>query len=363
MYLKKEFITFLIIFAAGCFAAVYEWLSYSPFELYPPPYDFFCYSYTDNKETEILSFNQKNNNISVEFVLDTAFEFSYAGIGIATKDDTLFEDISDYDILKLEFKELNIKHIKINLITSIPGYTDRDKVESGLYQIYTVQNIDTAKTFTIPLKKLVIPMWWYKNNNFDPSEEKNADYSKFYNLSVQNTEKVVSGEPRGFTISRISFHASLFKRFLTPLILLIISFFTFPMFFLYKIITRRKISIIPYHQIKTIAEKDNDVKSILDHIGNNYNNPDLDLSSISSETSIPQGKISSILHKQLSSDLRTLIRSIRIKEAARLLTESDLRISEIAYKVGFKYPSSFNRTFKEIKGVSPGDFRKQNKEA
>ena len=48
---------------------------------------------------------------------------------------------------------------------------------------------------------------------------------------------------------------------------------------------------------------------------------------------------------------------LRINEAQKLLVETDLGISEIAYRVGFENLSYFNRSFKNTTGRSPRSFR------
>lgn len=47
----------------------------------------------------------------------------------------------------------------------------------------------------------------------------------------------------------------------------------------------------------------------------------------------------------------------RTAKARDLLRNSDLRISEIAFAVGFQSLSQFNRTFKKLSGRSPSAFR------
>ncbi|GAA0880460.1 AraC family transcriptional regulator [Algoriphagus jejuensis] len=49
---------------------------------------------------------------------------------------------------------------------------------------------------------------------------------------------------------------------------------------------------------------------------------------------------------------------LRINDAQKLLQETDLGISEIAYRVGFENLSYFNRSFKSISGTTPLNFRK-----
>lgn len=50
---------------------------------------------------------------------------------------------------------------------------------------------------------------------------------------------------------------------------------------------------------------------------------------------------------------------VRIEKAKNLLLNPNLRISEIAYEVGFQSLTHFNRVFKKILGQSPTDYRGQ----
>ncbi|SRR6266487_2136804 len=53
----------------------------------------------------------------------------------------------------------------------------------------------------------------------------------------------------------------------------------------------------------------------------------------------------------------------RFKKACMLLRDVDLRISEIAFAVGFQSLSQFNRVFKKLSGKSPTQFRAIHKKA
>lgn len=54
-----------------------------------------------------------------------------------------------------------------------------------------------------------------------------------------------------------------------------------------------------------------------------------------------------------------IIRGIRMDEARKLLLHSDLTISEIAYRVGFKSPNYFSTMFSESFGQSPTEMREK----
>ncbi len=55
------------------------------------------------------------------------------------------------------------------------------------------------------------------------------------------------------------------------------------------------------------------------------------------------------------------ISRVRVGKARDLLQNSDLRISEIAFAVGFQSLSQFNRVFKKLTRKSPTQFRAANK--
>ncbi len=74
----------------------------------------------------------------------------------------------------------------------------------------------------------------------------------------------------------------------------------------------------------------------------------------------------SSLHRKIKAltDLSSLdfIRIIRLKHAAELLQEGELRINEICDRVGFQSPSYFAKVFQKQFGVTPTEFVQQNKQ-
>ncbi len=53
------------------------------------------------------------------------------------------------------------------------------------------------------------------------------------------------------------------------------------------------------------------------------------------------------------------LNEIRVSNACKLLIETDLGISEIAYKCGYKTASNFNQLFKKLTGTTPKEYRKK----
>lgn len=53
----------------------------------------------------------------------------------------------------------------------------------------------------------------------------------------------------------------------------------------------------------------------------------------------------------------------RIEKATTLLRETDLPITDIAFQTGWQSLGTFGRTFRDVTGESPGDFRAREKAA
>jgi AraC-like DNA-binding protein/ligand-binding sensor protein len=64
-----------------------------------------------------------------------------------------------------------------------------------------------------------------------------------------------------------------------------------------------------------------------------------------------------IFHKSTGLTFTDYVARVRLEDARNRLLNSNLRVSEIAYDVGFQSLTQFNRTFKRVFGQSPTEFR------
>lgn len=64
-----------------------------------------------------------------------------------------------------------------------------------------------------------------------------------------------------------------------------------------------------------------------------------------------------IFHKATGLKFTDYVARVRLEDARGRLLNPNLRISEIAYDVGFQSLTQFNRTFKRVFGQSPSEFR------
>jgi AraC-like DNA-binding protein len=64
-----------------------------------------------------------------------------------------------------------------------------------------------------------------------------------------------------------------------------------------------------------------------------------------------------VFHKATGLKFTDYVARVRLEDARSRLLNPNLRVSEIAYDVGFQSLTQFNRTFKRIFGQSPSEFR------
>lgn len=84
----------------------------------------------------------------------------------------------------------------------------------------------------------------------------------------------------------------------------------------------------------------------------------LDLDKLASIALVSKHHFHRLIKAYLGEPLGSYINRIKVETGAKLLKYSDNSISEIAYKIGYETPTSFNKSFKKQFGVSPSEFRK-----
>ena len=92
---------------------------------------------------------------------------------------------------------------------------------------------------------------------------------------------------------------------------------------------------------------------VLDHLEDDDYDRDALASDMGASASTLYNKLRAIANVNVS----TFIRSIRMDEAKRIATENpDIRISDLAYQVGFRDPRYFSTSFKKHFGMQPTEF-------
>jgi len=92
----------------------------------------------------------------------------------------------------------------------------------------------------------------------------------------------------------------------------------------------------------------------------NISNPDFNVSMFIDQMNTSRTVIYTKLKALTGQNLSTFIRTIRLKKAAMLLTQTNMNISQIAYEVGFNDLKYFRESFKELFSMTPSEYKRKN---
>lgn len=90
-----------------------------------------------------------------------------------------------------------------------------------------------------------------------------------------------------------------------------------------------------------------------------YRDGNLNLTRLSRRLGLPSRQISSAINRSASMNVSQYVNQLRIREACRLLEETDQSVTSIMLDAGFQTKSNFNREFRRITGLSPVAWRER----
>lgn len=109
-----------------------------------------------------------------------------------------------------------------------------------------------------------------------------------------------------------------------------------------------------------LFENSDKLKRVYEYIQENFNHK-ITLSEISEIINVSPVSFNRFIKKRTGKTFIEYTNDTRISYATRWLIETDLSISEIAFKCGFNNIANFNRVFKKVKDSTPSEFREEFK--
>ena len=108
------------------------------------------------------------------------------------------------------------------------------------------------------------------------------------------------------------------------------------------------------------AVKITQIKPAIDFIEASYDQP-LTLADVAKSAYLSVSRLAHLFKEQMGVTIIDYLTNVRIDHAKRLLLATDKSCSRICFEVGYNNQSYFTRTFKEIVGMTPRQFRESNR--
>ena len=115
------------------------------------------------------------------------------------------------------------------------------------------------------------------------------------------------------------------------------------------------------HETVREAESDNErkIRTAVRFIQDNYRS-DLNMAVVSNYVSMNYSLFSALFKKCTGSNFVSYIRDLRMEEAKHLLVTTDDSITGISGKVGYDNAKHFMKSFKQVTGMTPSEFRRNH---
>ena len=98
-------------------------------------------------------------------------------------------------------------------------------------------------------------------------------------------------------------------------------------------------------------------QKVVPFLQSNLDDPHFQMQDLCAYLHMSRTRLHRKLKRHCGMHFTQLLTALRMHQAKTLLLTSDLTVSQITYKVGFKDPSYFVRIFRKLEGVTPRRFR------
>lgn len=92
----------------------------------------------------------------------------------------------------------------------------------------------------------------------------------------------------------------------------------------------------------------------------NYNRP-ITLADIAHESHLSVSRLAHLFREEVGITLIDFLTNVRINAAKRLMLKTEMNCTQVCFEVGYNNQSYFTRTFKQVTGMTPRQFRQANK--
>jgi len=104
------------------------------------------------------------------------------------------------------------------------------------------------------------------------------------------------------------------------------------------------------------------LRQAVSYIDTHFDQEDISLNRVAQTVGMSPNHFSSIFSQEMGTTFIEYLIGKRMERAKELLRTTQLRSSEVAYRVGYRDPHYFSSTFKKIQGMTPREYRVSYKE-
>ena len=324
--------------------------------------------HSDSGNSEIVSMKTTGKRIDTRYILRDGFAFPYAGVGIEIFTSSPLYT-SGFDFFEITAKTTKKTSLKINIITKV-NLSDK-KTTGHPYKIayyYYTSIIDITPEFStirVPLKDFVTPEWFLVKHKIKKKNIDSLGNNPVWSVEILTSSIDTLNTPLEMNIIHVGFKKDLvFYSILIAVIMSVIILLTLLAYYMLKsqkVVQNARDLIRVHSNLDLGNEKEREAGKLFDYLSTHYNDPYISVQQISETLNISPYKIPKIIHRYTNLSFKQYINQIRVDEAKNLLINSDSKIIDIAFAIGYNSIAHFNKLFKIQESLSPKEYRQKYK--
>ena len=318
--------------------------------------------YTDakdngNSEFELLG---DKESISFNFKLNKQFPYPYVGITFSPEKPM---DISGYDFLHIDVSAEETDRLRFFIKTAIPGFSNPENQLSYAHYSADIPVWDKEGSYVFPMENIEIVSWWYDSAGWDadmiPLEKSFRDVAYF---DLQSGESFDMKTPAKVELQRIYFTKNPLPAMVSAIALAALCWLAAGVAILMMKLRTPTYSVFSTDRLIHDSAMEETTSKITAAIAESYGDKSFSMNSLSKMTGLAPSTISRKLNGLCGLTLTKYLTLIRLHEAKRLLTETNITIEDVASRIGFNSRTHFIGLFSKNEGCSPAQYRKAHRE-
>lgn len=345
--------------------------SYHRVPLFGPDFSWQLHkSHNGDDATAPLQAKVDTGRLIMEFVLSRDQPFPFALTALLFTDSTgkpTLSNWSRFGKMSFEARCFPAGTIRIGLNTFDDKLSKPDQLQTYRAPSAFVNCNQDGAIAEIDLTRLTVPLWWSEMNKLDPSDQ-GYSLDKVAQIEVGTSKASRLGIPSRIEIANIELHDRNYAYLYFFAAFLIVAWGGFGYWFVKQCAValandlharmQKDLPLVAYQQLALEPHREKEKSNLLRLLATRYADSELDLETVVSETGVNRNKVNEILKAEMGYTFTGYLNKLRLTEASRLLVENtNASIAEIAYSVGYKNSSYFNRLFKEEYHCTPKAFR------
>jgi AraC-like DNA-binding protein len=110
-------------------------------------------------------------------------------------------------------------------------------------------------------------------------------------------------------------------------------------------------------KVEVKSNNDNLMDRIMKCINENLSDPDFNVEKLTEQVGISRAQLHRKMKEITGISAGDFIRNLRLEQAARLIVENKINVTQVAYAVGFNNQTHFSTVFKKHYGMTPTEYQ------